>query len=198
MQTKLTRQYNEKNGPHLFVKTADNCKAACKCTGFVHCTSSQHVELNKLSAFENAVERCWVLLSQIWNWSNFSLNTAQDFLRFVVIHVWLNKVASAFAQQRSTCYQHVESTLGAVPSVSKDSQPWFNISLCEIFGIECSTCWVVVEVIWTPRSTTPQQTLNMLRACTVDKSSAFARCLVTDIQTSMQVGWDWLDDIWQR
>jgi len=69
-----------------------NHKATCKCTGFIHCTSSQHVELNKLSTFEHPVEQCWVLLSQIWNWSNFSLNTAQHFLCFAVIHVWLNKV----------------------------------------------------------------------------------------------------------
>ena len=27
---------------------------------------------------------------------------------------------------------------------------------------DCSTCWVIVEVIWTPRSTTPQQTLESL------------------------------------
>jgi len=38
-------------------------KAACKCTGFVHYASSQHVELNKLSAFEHPVERCWAVLS---------------------------------------------------------------------------------------------------------------------------------------
>ena len=39
---------------------------------------------------------------------------------------------------------------------------------------ECSTCWLIVKVIWTPHSTTPQQTLNVLRACTMNKSSAFA------------------------
>ena len=33
-------------------------KAACKYIGFVHCTSSRHVELNKLRAFEHPVERC--------------------------------------------------------------------------------------------------------------------------------------------
>ena len=40
-------------------------KAAYKCTGFVHCTSSQHVELNTLSAFEHPVERCWAVLSLV-------------------------------------------------------------------------------------------------------------------------------------
>ena len=63
---------------------------------------------------------------------------------------------------------------------TSDSQPWFNMSLCEIFGmlnIKTSKTWcrVIFEVIWTPRSTTPLQTLNMLRACTLDKSSAIAR-----------------------
>ena len=45
-----------------------------------------------LNTLLRGVERCWVLLSQIWNWSNFSLNTAQHFLCFAVIHAWLNKV----------------------------------------------------------------------------------------------------------
>ena len=45
-----------------------------------------------LNTLLRGVERCWVLLSQIWTWSNFSLNTAQHFLCFAVIHVWLNKV----------------------------------------------------------------------------------------------------------
>ena len=79
---------------HILLSLESYCnpKAACKCTGFLHCTSSQYVGLNKLSAFEHPVERCWVLLSQIWNWSNFSLNTAQHFLCFAVIHARLNKV----------------------------------------------------------------------------------------------------------
>ena len=51
--------------------------------------STSWAHLNNLL---RVVERCWVLLSQIWNWSNFSFNTAQHFLYFAVIHVWLNKV----------------------------------------------------------------------------------------------------------
>ena len=57
-----------------------------------------------------------------------------------------------------------------IPKILSHDSTWAFVK-----SSECSTCWVIVEVIWTPRSTTPQQTLNMLRVCTVDKSSAFAR-----------------------
>ena len=65
-----------------------------------------------------------------------------------------------------------------IPKILSHDSTWAFVK-----SSECSTCWVIVEVIWTPRSTTPQQTINMLRACTVDKSSAFARGL-----TSVNIG----------
>ena len=45
-----------------------------------------------LNTHLRGVEWCWVLLSQIWNWSNLSLNSTPHFLCFAVIHVWLHKV----------------------------------------------------------------------------------------------------------
>ena len=71
--------------------------------------------------------------------------------------------------------QHVEPTHAqcpAYPKILSHDSTWALVK-----SSDRSTCWVIVEVIWTPRLTTPQQTFNMLRACTVDKSSAFARSL---------------------
>ena len=111
----------------------------------------------------SGVERFWVLLSQIWNWSNFSLSTAQHFLYFAVIYAWLNKVECICT-----------ATLNMLSPRTRSAQRIQKF----VKSSDCSSCWVIVKVIWTPRSTTPQQTLNMLRACTVDKSSAFARSLI--------------------
>ena len=76
--------------------------------------------------------------------------------------------------------QRVEPTHAqcpAYPRILSHNSAWAFVK-----SSDRSTCWVIVEIIWTSRSTTPQQTLNMLRACTVDKSSAFARSL-TDLPT---------------
>ena len=70
----------------------------------------------------------------------------------------------------------------AYPRILSHDSAWAFVK-----SSDCSTCWVIVEVIWTPRSKTPQQTLNMLRACTVDKSSAFARSLKSP--QPMFLGW---------
>ena len=78
--------------------------------------------------------------------------------------------------------QHVEPRHAQCPAYSKipghDESTWAfeKSSDCSINSAQsCDAIQVFVEVIWTPRSTTPQQTLNMLTACTVDKSSAFPR-----------------------
>ena len=71
--------------------------------------------------------------------------------------------------------QHVKpmhAQCPAYPNILSHDSTWAFVK-----SWDCSTCWVIVEVIWRPRSMTPQQTLNMLRACTVDKSSAFARSI---------------------
>ena len=142
MHPSWTGQYNEKMAhyPHLFVKTTDNCKAAFKWTRFVHCTSSQHVEVNELSAFEDAVERCWVLLSQIWNWPNFSLNTAQYFLCFAVTHVWLNKVECICTTALNTLSPRW-AQCPAYPKILSHDSTWAFVK-----SSECTTCWVIVEV----------------------------------------------------
>mgnify|MGYP006964552285 CR=1 FL=1 len=74
-------------------------KAACKCTGFIHCTSSQH---------EHPVERCWVLLSQIWNWSNFRSRRLN-----ISVVVWLYKVECIC---KATLNEHVEPTQAQCPA----------------------------------------------------------------------------------
>ena len=72
-------------------------------------SSTRWAHLNTLL---RSVQRCWVLLAQIWNWSNFSLN-----ISFVSLSSMCGSTKSSeFAQQRSTCWSHAR----AVPSISKN------------------------------------------------------------------------------
>ena len=189
-------------------------ETTCKSTGFVHCTSSQHVELIKLSAFEHPVETCWAVLSLV-----------ESNLKLFKLFAQRGSTLSLFrghpcvAQQNRVHLhsnaQHVEPTLAQCPAYKKfpcrlqcslhcprswalsqcycsilycfyafyaestllfyhlvflpfcprqwvlllevqpsifvfwgdeytsDSQPWFNMSLCEIFGMlnKLCNCW---------------------------------------------------------
>ena len=75
----------------------------------------------------NGVESCWFKFETGQTFSSTRLNI------FLVSRSSMrgSTKSSAFAQQRSTCWAYAR----AVPSVSKDSQPWVNMSLCEIFGL---------------------------------------------------------------
>ena len=111
------------------------------------------------------VESCWVKFKTDQIFCSTRLN-----ISFVLRSSMRDSTkSSAFAQQRSTCWAHART----VPSVSKDSQPWFSMSLCEIFGLlnMLSNSWGHLNTALNNTST------NMLRACTVDKSSALARSL---------------------
>jgi len=118
-------------------------KAACKCTGFVHCTSSQHVELIKLSLFEHPVERCWV-----------KFETGQTFGSTFPLFRCHPCVAQQSRVHLHSSARHFEPThaqcLACPKILSHDSTSAF------VKYWECSTCSVIVEVIWTPRSTNTQ------------------------------------------
>ena len=99
----------------------------------------------------SGVESCWV-----------KCETGQTFCS-----TWLNisfvsrssmcgsTKSSAFAEQRSTCWAYAS----AVPSVSEDSQPWFNMSLGENFGMlnMLSHCWGYLNTLLNSISTNTQQ-----------------------------------------
>ena len=106
--------------------------------------------LYKLSTFwAQQVERirapCWEVLSGVEScWGKFETGQTFRSTRLNISFVSQPSMrgstkSSAFAQQRSTCWAHARP----VPSVSKNSQPWFSMSLCEIIGLlnMLSNCW---------------------------------------------------------
>ena len=105
--------------------------------------------LHKLSTWAQQVQRIW---TPCWEVSSgvesccVKFETGQTFrsTRLNISFVSRSSMcgstkSSAFAQQRSTSWAHAR----AVPSVSKDSQPRFSMSLYEIFGLlnMLSHCW---------------------------------------------------------
>ena len=127
----------------------------CKCTKFDHCTSSQHVELNKLSAFEHPVENCWAALSLV-----------ESNVKLVKLFAQHGSIFPLFrghpcvAQQRllhlHSNAQNVEPTHAqypAYPKILSHDSTWALVKTSE-----CSTCWVIVEAIWRPCSIASQQT----------------------------------------
>ena len=160
--------------------------------------------LYKLSTcWAQQVERiwtpCWEMLSDVEScWGKFE--TGQTF-RSTLLNISFvsqpsmrgSAKSSAFAQQRSTRWAHARP----VPSVSKDSQPWFSLSLCEIFGLlnmlsNCwghlntalnkhSTCWELVQ--WT----NPMHLHAALRTTAKQVSSCrWWRDLPRNVQTTKQ------------
>ena len=135
-------------------------KAACKCTGFDHCTSSQHVEC---------------LLSAVFRWPQQLLNMLSSpkiSQRLMLNHGWesLDTLATARAWA-----QHVERWIAVQMHSTLLSQAWMTAKERK--------CWAVLSEKF---ASTPLNRvfkcaqlveLNMLRACTVEKSSAFARGL---------------------
>ena len=119
--------------------------------------SLSHVQMHwicplyKLSTcWAQQVERiwttCWEVLSSVEScWVKFETGQTLNSTRLNIFFVSRSSMrgstkSSAFAQQRSTCWAQAR----AVPSVSKDSQPWWiNMSLCEILGLlnMLSHCW---------------------------------------------------------
>ena len=83
---------------------------------------------------ERIWRRCWEVLSLVES----NLKLAKLFAQHGSIFPLFRGHPCVAQQSRVHLHnsaQHAEPTLGAVPSVSKDSQPWFNMSLCEIFGM---------------------------------------------------------------
>ena len=145
-------------------------KAACKCTGLVHCTSSQHVE-----CFSRC---CWA------RWSNDLNNdlTCWGVRRFHKTHVesWLRifGYAGHCACVGSTCWACCANALDFVEPRMDDCETRKLLSRVEL------KLWPVSNL--NQQDSTPLNRvfkcaqlveLNMLTACTVDKSSAFARSL---------------------
>ena len=96
---------------------------------------TQHVELNKLSAFEHPVERCRAVLSLVE--SNLKLvNAAQCFLCFAVNHVWLNKVECictatlTLLSPRTRSAQHIQKLPWVIRIISLQPAVSSIISLC--------------------------------------------------------------------
>ena len=80
-----------------------------------------------LNTLLRAAERCWVKFETGQTFFSTRLN-----ISFVSRSSMCDSTkSSVFAKQRSTCWAHARP----VPSVSKDSQQWFNMSLCEIVGL---------------------------------------------------------------
>ena len=120
-----------------------------------------HHFLVACSVLDHEIFQCGVVASFTASTPNpRSCFTTSFFCLFVLI----NEFAYWKCSQAFSCSEKMN-----IPTILSHDSTWAFV--------ECSTCWVIVEFIWTPRSITPQQTLNMLRACTVDKSSAFARGL---------------------
>ena len=85
----------------------------------------------------------------------------------------------------TTCFFFCPSVLiNALTQTLRHDSTWPFVK-----SSECSTYRVIIEVIWRPRSTTPQQTLSMLRDCTVDKSNAFASGLTFAPFASLSSCW---------
>ena len=103
-----------------------------------------------LNTLLRGVESCWVKSEAGQTFRSRRLN-----ISFVSRSFMCGSTkSSAFAQQRSACLAHAR----AVPSVSKDSQPWFNIRLCEIFGLlnMLSHCWGHLNTALNSTSTNTQ------------------------------------------
>ena len=147
-------------------------KAACKCTGFVHCTSSQHVEC--------LLRCCWARLSndRPQQWLNM-LRSPKISQRLMLNHGWesLDTLGTArgWAQHVERCCANAldfveprmddRETRKILSSVELRLWPVSNLNQQDSTPLNrVFKCAQLVE-------------LNMLTACTVDKSIAFARSL---------------------
>ena len=126
----------------------------------------------------SGVESCWVKFETGQTFRSTRLNisfVSQPSMRG-------STKSSAFAQQRSTCWAHARP----VPSVSKNSQPWFSMSLCEIFGLlnMLSNCWGHLN---TAVKCTDDET-STCKAC----KSTFYHCWICKFVTFLSRSSSWL------
>ena len=119
-------------------------KAACKCTGFVHCTSSQHVQC--------LLRCCWARCPNVLN--NYSTCWAVRRFHKGSCLIMAENLRMDDSETKKML-SRVELKVWPVSNLTQqDSTPLNRVCKCA----------QLVE-------------LNMLRASTVDKSSAFARSL---------------------
>ena len=105
-----------------------------------------------LNTLLRGVERCWVLLSQIWNWSNFSLNTAQHFLCFAVIHAQQLEVEVHLYSNA----QHVEPMHAQCPAYPKIAMVHSHHSLVDCSVLDHELFPYVVVASFTASTPNPR------------------------------------------